>query len=98
MWLVRRQGTNPGRYDRLVAWVRRGSHGEAHLTIVFIALAVSRTVQNQTGLSLRRVLRTFEPLRSATVEINGVTTTIPPALSPAEAAILNAMQAPTARH
>jgi hypothetical protein len=70
----------------------------AHLTIVFTALAVSRTVQNQTGLSLRRVLRTFEPLRSATVEINGVTTTIPPALSPAEAAILNAMQAPTARH
>ena len=71
---------------------------EAHLTIVFTALAVSRAVQNRTGLALRRVLRTLKPLRSATVEINGVTTTIPPALSPAEAAILNAMQAPTARH
>ncbi|TCM39712.1 transposase [Kribbella sp. VKM Ac-2568] len=71
---------------------------EAHLTIVFTALAVSRAVQNRTRLSLRRVLRTLKPLRSATVEINGVTTTIPPALSPAEAAILNAMQAPTARH
>ncbi len=31
---------------------------EAHLTIVFAALAVSRTVQNRTGLSLRRFLRT----------------------------------------
>lgn len=71
---------------------------EAHLTIVFTALAVSRAVQNRTGLSLRRVLRTLRPLRSATVEINGVTTTIPPALSPAEAAILNALQDPTARH
>ncbi|TDO25974.1 transposase [Kribbella sp. VKM Ac-2527] len=71
---------------------------EAHLTIVFTALAVSRAVQNRTGLSLRRVLRTLKPLRSATVEINGITTTIPPALSPAETTILNALQDPTARH
>ena len=71
---------------------------EAHLTIVFTALAVSREVQNRTGLSLRRVLRTLRPLRSATVEINGITTTIPPALSPDEKAILNALQTPTARH
>ncbi len=30
---------------------------EAHLTIVFTALAVSRTVQNRTGRSIRRVLQ-----------------------------------------
>jgi hypothetical protein len=71
---------------------------EAHLTIVFTALAVSREAQNRTGLSLRRVLRTLKPLRSATVEINGVITTIPPALSPDEEAILSALQAPTPRH
>ena len=71
---------------------------EAHLTIVFTALAVSREVQNRTGLSLRRVLRTLKPLRSATVEINGVITTIPPALDPDETAILNALEAPTSRH
>ena len=70
---------------------------EAHLTIVFTALAVSREVQNRTGLSLRRLLRTLKPLRSATIEINGVITTIPPALSPDEQAILNALQAPTAK-
>ena len=39
---------------------------EAHLTIVFTALAVSRAAQDRTGLSLRRVLRTLRPLRSAT--------------------------------
>jgi len=71
---------------------------EAHLTIVFTALAVSREAQNRTGLSLRRVLRTLKPLRSATVEINGVITTIPPALSPDEEGILSALQAPTPRH
>lgn len=71
---------------------------EAHLTIVFTALAVSRTVQDRTGLSLRRVLRTLKPLRSATIQINGVITTIPPALSPEDTAILNALQHPTARH
>jgi hypothetical protein len=71
---------------------------EAHLTIVFTALAVSRETQTRTGLSLRRVLRTLKPLRSATVEINGVITTIPPALSPDEDAILSALKAPTPRH
>ena len=71
---------------------------EAHLTIVFTALAVARTVQDRTGLSLRRVLRTLKPLRSATVEINGVITTIPPALGPEHAAILKALEHPDARH
>jgi hypothetical protein len=71
---------------------------EAHLTIVFTALAVSREVQNRTGLSLRRVLRTLKPLRSATVAINGITTTIPPSLSPEEEALLDALQGPAPRH
>jgi hypothetical protein len=65
---------------------------------VFTALAVSREVQNRTGLSVRRVLRTLKPLRSATVEINGMTATIPPALSPDEQAILDALETPAARH
>ena len=79
-------------------FVRTRDAIEAHLTVVFAALAVSREVQNRTGLSLRRVLRTLKPLRSATVEINGITTTIPPGLSPEEEALLNALEAPTARH
>ncbi|MBA3907605.1 MAG: IS1634 family transposase, partial [Pseudonocardiales bacterium] len=71
---------------------------EAHLTIVFAALAVSRAIQNRTGLSLRRVLRTLKPLRSAAIEINGVIQTFAPALGPDETAILNALADPHARH
>ena len=71
---------------------------EAHLTIVFTALAISRTVQNRTGLSIRRVLRTLRPLRSATIEINGATHTFPPALGPDETTIINALQDPNPRH
>src|SRR6516162_1442808 len=67
---------------------------EAHLTIVFTALAVSRTVQNRTGQSIRRVLRTLRPLRSATIEINGAIHTFPPALGPDDTTIINALQNP----
>ncbi len=71
---------------------------EAHLTIVFAALAVSRTVQNRTGLSIRRFLRKLKPLRAATIEINGVITTFPPAIDAETEAILNALQHPDPRH
>ncbi len=71
---------------------------EAHLTIVFTALALSREIQNRTGLSLRRVLRTLRPLRSATVEINGITTTIPPQRSPDVTTLLDALNTRPARH
>lgn len=71
---------------------------EAHLTVVFTALAISRTVQNRTGLSLRRVLRTLRPLRSATVEINGMTTTLHPAIDPDVTALLDALRSAEPRH
>jgi hypothetical protein len=71
---------------------------EAHLTIVFAALTVSRTVQNRTGLSIRRFLRTLRPLRSATIEINGVINTFPPAIDPDVKAILTALKQPHPRH
>jgi hypothetical protein len=71
---------------------------EAHLTIVFTALAIPRTAQNRTGQSIRRVLRTLRPLRSATIEINGTIHTFPPALGPDETTIINALQNPNPRH
>jgi Transposase DDE domain len=71
---------------------------DAHLTIVFTALAISRTVQHRTGLSLRRVLRTLKPLRSAVIELNGTIQTIPPALKAEETTILNALSDPRPRH
>lgn len=71
---------------------------EAHLTIGFTALAVSRQVQSRTGRPLRRFLRTLKPRRPATIDINGVITTFAPALKPEVKAILNISEAPTSRH
>ena len=50
---------------------------EAHLTIVFAALALARTVQMRTGLAIRNVVRQLRPLRSATIAINAALQTGP---------------------
>ncbi len=44
---------------------------EAHLTIVFAALAVARHLQNETGLSIKKIVRTLRPLQQITVRIGG---------------------------
>lgn len=72
-------------------FARRRDAIEAHLTIVFTALAISRTIQQRTGLALRRILRTLTPLRSATIAINGTTQTFPPQLTPDEQALIKAI-------
>jgi hypothetical protein len=64
---------------------------EAHLTIVFTALAVSREVQALTGRAIRNVVRQLRPLRSATIAINGATQTFPPAVPTEKQAVLNAI-------
>ncbi len=70
---------------------------EAHLTIVFTALAVSRTVQNRTGLAVRNVIRQLRPLRSATIAINGTTQTFAPDIAAEQQAILDAIRNPNSR-
>jgi hypothetical protein len=67
---------------------------EAHLTIVFTALAVSREVQNRTGLAIRNVIRQLRPLRSATIAINGTQQTFEPLVPHQQQAILNAIKQP----
>jgi hypothetical protein len=71
---------------------------EAHLTIVFTALAVSREVQNRTGLAIRNIVRQLRPLRSATIAINGAEQTFPPAIPTEKQAILDALQSSRLRH
>ena len=61
---------------------------EAHLTIVFAALAVSHAIQSRTGLSIAKVVKQLRPLRSATININGATQTFPPEIPDAERKIL----------
>jgi hypothetical protein len=71
---------------------------EAHLTIVFTALAVSREIQNRTGLSIRNVVRQLRPLRSATIAINGTSQTFSPAIPADKQAILDALNRPDVTH
>ncbi|OLT30502.1 IS1634 family transposase [Actinomadura sp. CNU-125] len=71
---------------------------EAHLTIVFTALAVSREAQNRTGLAIRNLVRQLRPLRSATIAINDATQTFPPTLSDRHREILLALKGPGVTH
>lgn len=61
---------------------------EAHLTIVFTALAVSYCIQQRTGLAIGKVVKQLRPLRSATITINGTTETFPPEIPHAQQEIL----------
>lgn len=61
---------------------------EAHLTIVFTALAVAHAIQSRTGLSISKVVKQLRPLRSATININGSTQIFPPAIPEAQRRIL----------
>ena len=61
---------------------------EAHLTIVFTALAVSHAIQTRTGLSIAKTVKQLRPLRSATITINGATQTFPPEIPPDQRQIL----------
>ena len=54
---------------------------EAHLTVVFAALAVARELQAQTGVSLKKLVQTLRPLRTVTIDIDGHTITAKPHLT-----------------
>lgn len=73
-------------------FVRTRDAIEAHLTVVFAALAVAREVQRRTGLSIRNVCRQLRPLRSATIAINGANQIFPPAIPAGQQAVLDAIQ------
>ena len=71
---------------------------QAHLTIVFTALAVARHLQDVTGISIRKLVRALRPLRDITIRIAGneiIATTQP---GPDAAAILYAITQPRDTH
>ena len=51
---------------------------EAHLTIVFAALAVSREAQARTGVSIKKIIQTLRPMRTATISLGNQQITAPP--------------------
>ena len=44
---------------------------EAHLTVVMASLAVARYIQEATGISIKRVIRTLKSLQDVTINLNG---------------------------
>lgn len=65
---------------------------EAHLTVVFTALAVSRYIQDVTGLAIGNVLKRLRPLRSSTIAINGAVQIFPPEVPEPERQILKKLE------
>ena len=65
---------------------------EAHLTLVFTALAVARLCQQRTGLAIGNIVKKLRPLRSATLAINGTTQTFPPHILEDLTRVLNAIR------
>jgi transposase len=64
---------------------------EAHLTVVFAALAVSRHLQDRTGVSIKKLVNTLRTVRSATIQVNGQRLTLDPALPPTARELLAAL-------
>ncbi|MGO2944151.1 IS1634 family transposase [Brevibacterium aurantiacum] len=51
---------------------------EAHLTVVFTALAVARFMQDETGVSLKKIITSLRPLREFTGRVGGQDITFDP--------------------
>src|SRR5699024_545735 len=62
---------------------------EAHITVVFAALAISRYLQDATGTSIKKIVRTLRTVRSATIEINGQHLTLDPEIPKAAQKLLH---------
>lgn len=64
---------------------------EAHLTIVFAALAIARDLQTRSGWSLKRIITTLRPLKTVTVTIAGHDIDANPALNDDVQKLLSAL-------
>jgi transposase len=65
---------------------------EAHLIVVFAALAISRDLQVRTGVTIKKLVQTLRTARSATIEINGQRMTLEPKLTGLTRAILDRLE------
>ena len=64
---------------------------EAHLTIVFAALAIARYLQDATGMSIKKIVRALRPLQQVNVRIAGHDHRAEDPLTPTAEAILEAL-------
>ncbi|GAA1626528.1 IS1634-like element ISMsm6 family transposase [Georgenia ruanii] len=71
---------------------------EAHLTVVLAALAISRYLQDATGVSIKKLVQSLRPLRSVLIDIDGHQITAHPTITPEARAILNQLPPISAGH
>lgn len=62
---------------------------EAHLTIVFAALAISKNIERQTGTSIKQFVKMVRPVRSGIVTFNGKDLYAEPVIPKAVSSILD---------
>ena len=62
---------------------------EAHITIVFAALAVARHLQHATGWTIKHLVKHLRPLRSAIIQVNGGQLVAPPQIDADTTTLLN---------
>lgn len=66
---------------------------EAHLTIVFTALAVARCLQDQTGASIKKIIQTLQPLRTIVVTVGDQELVAEPTIDDAARDLIHAINA-----
>ena len=64
----------------------------AHLSVVFAALAISRHLQAVTGVSIRRIVRALRPMQTVLVNVGGHMITAEPTLTPPASEIIAALR------
>lgn len=72
-------------------YVREHDLIEAHLTVVFAALALSRHLQDPSGLSRQKIIDTLESLRDVIINTPHGPMIIPASITEEAAAILNSL-------
>jgi hypothetical protein len=65
---------------------------EAHLTVVLAALAISRHLQDRTGVTIKKLIQTLRVARSATIDVNGQRLTLEPTLTADANAIMEKLE------
>ncbi|MDA8439409.1 MAG: transposase [Propionibacterium sp.] len=71
---------------------------EAHLTIVFAALAVARYLRDTTGVTIKKLVQTLRPLRSVVIAIGDQTIPADPTPGPDARTILDQLPPITLGH
>lgn len=71
---------------------------EAHLTIVFTALAVARHIEARTGISIKKFVRTLEPVRTGVVSVGSETFELKPEIPDAVSSLLKRLSSGKSMH